>query len=216
MTGKTHVICSTAAVTAFALGRKEGFDLSVVHIFPLISVVPAAIGALLPDIDIPQSRLGSKFRFLSKHLKHRGITHALLIPTALYLGMFSVQAATVGMALAILVGLLIGMVYGWKRGGIVGIVLMLLAWMLPDVGSSILFGLASGWTLHIVQDMFNTKGLPLFWPFSQHRFLFPVVCIVKTRHWTEYVFMLLWLGGCVVWGFLSLDGLSLMGKLPFL
>lgn len=203
-------------MTVFAIGHRAGINVGSVHVLPLVSIVPAAIGALLPDIDIPQSRLGSKFKFLSKHLKHRGITHALLMPIALYVGMLSVQSAGAGLVLSALVGVLVSMVYGYKKGGIVTLLLVTLTFILPNVGSSILFGLATGWLLHICEDMFNTKGLPLLWPISDHRFLWPIVCVVKTRHWSEFVFTLLWLGGCVAWAFLSLGGLSVMEKLPFL
>ena len=78
MTGKTHAAAGIAA--ALALGTN----------IPQLAL--AAAGSILPDIDHSGSTLGKHIKPLSKHLKHRGLTHSLLflIVTSLispYLGL---------------------------------------------------------------------------------------------------------------------------------
>ena len=87
MTGKVHCILGVSTAIAVTICYPE-FEMFGTTLYPLAGVVTAAGGSYLPDIDIEQSRLGQKHKWLSKHLKHRGITHTLLIPAILILLQF--------------------------------------------------------------------------------------------------------------------------------
>lgn len=207
MTGKTHMICSTATIVSMAVVLDGHVKFGVVDIPLYVSVLPVAIGAWLPDIDIEQSRLGSKFKILSKKLSHRGPTHALVCPAALFVLSQTVQTLVSSIVAIPIVSWLTWTLYGFKKGLISIVALALCHFFLPNVEAALIFGLGFGWLLHIIEDLFNTKGCPLLWPLSKKRTSIPVVGIIKTRHWSEYLFMLLWLGGCGLWVYWSLGGI---------
>lgn len=225
MTGKTHMICSTAAMVVFALGHKNGIVIYGADIQPLISIVPTAVGAFLPDIDIQQSRLGQKFSMLSKNIKHRGITHTLVAPVILLAGMLAIRGKWASLIVSLAIGLFVGLLFDTKggtsrgklhkrifafiknkRGLVTTLVLLVLTNFFPSTGASLLFGLFAGWTLHIFEDLFNKKGCPILWPLSSAHFHIPIIGIIKTRHWSEGLFLIVWLGGCAVWAFSILGG----------
>ena len=52
MTGKTHMICSTAAVSVYALAHWRGVDIGGAEMLPALFIAPAAVGAYMPDMDI--------------------------------------------------------------------------------------------------------------------------------------------------------------------
>ena len=58
---------------------------------------------------------------------------------------------------------------------------------LPDL----MFGFIVGWVVHILADLCNRKGVPLFWPFYRKRVH---IASFLTSSWQEYVFLFLWLG----------------------
>lgn len=222
MTGKTHMICSTAAVAVFALGHSEGVVINGTLVYPWLSVASAAVGAYLPDIDIQQSRLGQQFKLLSKNIKHRGITHTLLVPVCLLACMDGMHSKAACIVVSLIVGVLTGMLFdakgSCKRGGLVKktitfiknkkgltitVVMLVLTYLFPSTGASLIFGLFAGWSLHIFEDMFNKKGCPILWPVVKGHIH---IATVKTRHWSEFVFLFLWLGGCSIWAFSILVG----------
>lgn len=84
MTGKTHVLVGTSALILLSLEHPNGIEFAHNVVQPMYGLITVAMGSYAPDIDIPQSHLGQKFKFLSKHLTHRGITHTLLVPFLLY------------------------------------------------------------------------------------------------------------------------------------
>lgn len=221
MTGKTHVMCSTAAVAVFALGHSTDYQFMGVDVLPWIGVVSASVGALLPDIDIPQSRLGQKFKFLSKNMKHRGITHTLIMPLCLLFATCAAKSKTSSIVACLIVGLLTSMMFDArtsmrgniankvktfllnKKGLVVTVVLIIATWFTPSVGASLLWGLMCGWALHIFEDLFNYKGCPIMYPLSKKHVH---IASFKTRHWSEYVFLFLWLGGCALWALQTVAG----------
>jgi inner membrane protein len=87
MTGNTHVICGVSLGIFIALTHPT-ITLFSQEIPAFPAVITTIPGSLLPDIDIPQSKLGSKAKWLSKHLKHRGITHTLLVPAIITTGLY--------------------------------------------------------------------------------------------------------------------------------
>lgn len=79
MTGKVHTILGVSTVVALAITNPT-LTVKDVTLYPAIGLLASVPGSLLPDIDIQQSKMGQKHKFLSKHLTHRGITHTLLFP----------------------------------------------------------------------------------------------------------------------------------------
>lgn len=89
MTAKGHVLLALPlaifGAKSFGFGQMGG----ALFVFLII------LGALFPDIDEPKSYIGRKFWFLSwpikglsriiPPLKHRGITHILMIPFSIFI-----------------------------------------------------------------------------------------------------------------------------------
>ena len=82
-------------------------------IYPVISLTSGSIGALLPDIDAPNTSLGHKHPFVSKIFKHRGFTHTGIVAasfTALFLLM---DIGKVNIATILAHSLMFGFVVGY-------------------------------------------------------------------------------------------------------
>lgn len=107
MTGKTHAFLGTATMAAICIRYASGLSIMGSEIYPVVSLLSVSAGSYMPDIDINQSKLGSKHKFLSKHLTHRGITHTLLIPAVLLMGMYYLPK------LPLVESVLFGFVLGW-------------------------------------------------------------------------------------------------------
>ena len=90
-------LLSTASVYVILLESDIGFfyTLSIAHL-PLV-----LIGALLPDIDLPQSTVGRRVILLSKPINlifgHRGAFHSVVACVACY-GLFSIIDDVVALA----------------------------------------------------------------------------------------------------------------------
>ena len=166
MNGKTHTVLGVSTAVALCITNPtleiEGTVLTTVWSIPL-----AFLGSLLPDIDLEQSTMGKKHRWIAKHLKHRGITHTLLVPA--------------------LIGLLIWFLLGKFSYA-------------PDL----LLGLEIGWVAHIVADMFNTPGVPLFWPIMRGRVHVANVQTSSTKQ--QVVFIILWEVVLLAWIWLTYKG----------
>lgn len=219
MTGKTHVICSVSAFAAFTIVHPGTIEVFGAEVQPWLALPGVAVGAFLPDIDIHQSRLGQKFKIISGMLGHRGITHTLLVPAILLLTLTTLKSRTANIIMSLVLGYLVGVLFDKRRskrkgglvftirnwvsslrGLIIGLILFTLTMMGVGIWASCAFGLATGWLLHIFEDLFNSKGCPILWPVTKSHFH---VMSIKTRHWTESIFLLLWLGGCGIWIFLN-------------
>ncbi|AII14806.1 predicted membrane-bound metal-dependent hydrolase (DUF457 domain) [Campylobacter iguaniorum] len=87
MIHKTHVsfaLCVCLAPVA-ALSYFGSLNLSQETLMQFIAAI--SIGALFPDIDEPQSKIGQKFTAVSNLIKtlfgHRGVTHFFIVPAIL-------------------------------------------------------------------------------------------------------------------------------------
>ena len=67
-------------------------------------------------------------------------------------------------------------------------------------------GLLIGWVGHIIEDLFNSKGCPILFPLTKKHFSIPILDCVKTRHWSEYVWLFIWIGVWVAWALLAVVG----------
>lgn len=139
MTGKIHVTIGVVTLAALSAKYPTGLDFNGTLILPTLSLVTAAAGSYAPDIDLGRSHSGMKHKTASKVISrvgggHRGITHTLLVP------------AIVGALMYVLP------VYFSTFKAIDSFLM------------SLLFGWEVGYLMHLFADMFNGKGIPLFWP----------------------------------------------------
>ena len=110
MTGKTHAICGTIAMIGVTIATKNSLQIDGGNYIPAVGLLTVVTGSYLPDIDLPQSKMGHRFRVISTHLKHRGITHTLLFPALLALLMLWVQKT----GIIVLPDLIFGLNVGWS------------------------------------------------------------------------------------------------------
>lgn len=146
---RTHAICGTTTMVTIA-GLQPPYlqNMSIV-----ILAIFSLVGSYCPDVDMLHSKLGKKFWLLAALLKHRGITHTLVVPA------------------------LLGVLVYFKFQG-------------AGLWSEVLIGIMVGWTAHIVADLFNRKGVPLFWPIFPKRIH---VAAVKTGTSQEIIFVIFWI-----------------------
>lgn len=204
MQGKTHMIVGVSSLCLLTYLYPDGISIHNQSIMPQVALITAAVGSYLPDIDIPQSKLGQKYTIISKHLKHRGFTHTLVIPAILLLALVSCAFlsadnmmfinALVGAACA---GYVAKVGYGIIKHGQAdlydfiqcigcGYALIQFIGDLTNtvVVASLIFGLLFGWTMHIIADMCNYKGTPLL-PGMSHVHIMSVT----TGTWQEAVWL---------------------------
>jgi inner membrane protein len=136
MTGKTHSIIGGLIAVYFS--KETGT--------PLLVTVPATmLGALMPDIDLPNSTLGKKIklvsRLINKIFNHRTITHSVL-------GMFVWFVLLQGLSYLALVNFNIT---------------EHLSQMIPLFQFCFMLGYIS----HIMSDIFTPKGVQLFYPYNK-------------------------------------------------
>lgn len=60
----------------------------------------------------------------------------------------------------------------------------------------LILGFNIGWIAHILADMCNYKGVPVFWPVCRQHIH---VASFKTGTWHEKLFIALWIGGHLLW-----------------
>ena len=109
MTGKTHAVCGATTMLLMTVLNPTGMAFGGHEFLPIVGMLSVVPGSYMPDIDIPQSKLGRKFKFISRHLIHRGFTHTLVIP--IILGIFMFYVASLG--LPILPDLILGFEVGY-------------------------------------------------------------------------------------------------------
>ena len=129
-------------------GVKEGLHWTI--------LVVAIIGSLMPDLDMPKSFIGRLFFFISNPLErkfgHRTITHSLI-------GWFLASLMFAALASALFFGLnyfsLSASVANWidiplqsRHGHLLRIIA----------------AFSIGYLSHLILDMFNPRGIQLFWP----------------------------------------------------
>ena len=139
MNGKVHVTIGCATAMCLALKYPAGVDIANMHIVPVLALVTATAGSYAPDIYMGRTHSGMKHKTASKIISkvgggHRGITHTLLVPAIV--GAFMWFAANYLAAAPYIAMTVCSLCFGWE-------------W---------------GYLMHLVADMFNGKGIPLFWP----------------------------------------------------
>jgi inner membrane protein len=188
MNGYTHMVigglCGGLPVAISIAEKKLGFNLGGHYLYPIVGVLPAIIGSLGPDIDMPNSKSGKILRsFLKGAIAISGISLLLL---SIYVGI-SVQGAKLFYVLipcAVLFGLsycisIFVTLSKHRRETHCGLAMLILAlpnlyivrFMPAGLFTSVLLslwgGFCIGWLSHLVADTFNKKGVPWLYPFSK-------------------------------------------------
>ena len=141
-------------------------------------------GALLPDIDHPNSILGRRCGSISRTLHHwcghRSITHSIF-GVLILLG-FCIGIGSLALAL----------------GGSQGIVFSASSQAMLRLG---LYSLLFGYALHLLADSLTKEGIPLLWPSKKRYGLIPLASLrFRVGTWVEH--LILWsLIFCVGVGF---------------
>ena len=138
MQGKVHAAIGFGCLAVLSMKFPAGFKfINDVTVLPEIGLVTATFGSLLPDIDMQRTSMGMKHKVTSKVVNkvgggHRGFTHTLVIPALL-------------VALTVFAADYLASYY-----------------YLSLIACSLLFGCTFGYIMHIVADLFNGKGCPIF------------------------------------------------------
>lgn len=166
MTGKIHVAVGTATLAILCVKYPQGFEFFDVNIIPAIGLVTAAAGSKAPDIDLGRSSVGMKHKITSKVVSkvgggHRGITHTLLFPALLTIMLIYVNEFLASYA------------------------------FLASFVQSLIFGFWFGWVMHIFADLFNGKGVPLFWPLMKGKVH---IMDVDSDGWQAWCWLIIYIG----------------------
>ncbi|MDR0562744.1 MAG: metal-dependent hydrolase [Spirochaetaceae bacterium] len=189
MNGYTHMVigglCGGLPIALSIAERKLGFNIGGHLVYPFIGALPAIIGALGPDIDMPNSKAGKRLRsFLKAAMTLSGIGVLLL---SIYIGVTGARFFDVLIPCAIFFGLsccttLFITMAKHRRETHSGLVLLILfmpnLYMLrfaqkglfTGVLLSLWAGFCLGWLSHLLADTFNKKGVPWLYPFSKKYF----------------------------------------------
>jgi inner membrane protein len=201
-------LCAGLPVALSIAEKKLGFGIGGHIVYPFVGVFPAIIGALGPDIDMPNSKGGKTLRnFLKIAVSVSGIAVLalslyicigaqgerfldILIPCAVFFGLSCCTTMFVTTA-------------KHRRETHSGLVMLILlipniymirftqASLFTGVLLSVWFGFCIGWLSHLLADTFNKKGVPWLYPFSKKYFrlstvvtgtdserLFRIFCII--------------------------------------
>lgn len=170
MTGKIHVVIGTGTLALLSiktLGSTMNFFGT--DIYPVVGMITAAAGSYAPDIDMQRTHAGRKHRVTSKVVSKVGGGHRGITHTLL------VPACLVTLMYVI----------GAYTDGAIASALM-----------SLVFGYAFGYIMHLFADMFNGKGIPLFWPVMRGRVH---IADVDSDGWQAWAFCIVFL---IVAGFI--------------
>jgi inner membrane protein len=177
-------LCGGLPLALSIAERKLGFNMGGHYLYPFVGVLPAIIGGLGPDIDMPNSKSGKKLRvFLKTGITVSGVAVLLLsiylcigvkgekvfnvlIPCAIFFvlscctSMFVTKAkhrreTHSGLVLLVLILPLIYILRFTPKG------------LLTSVLLSVWFGFCLGWASHLIADTFNQKGVPWLYPFNK-------------------------------------------------
>jgi inner membrane protein len=192
MNGYTHMVvgglCAGLPVALSIAEGKLGFTIGGDHyLYPFVGVIPAIIGALGPDIDMPNSKGGKSLRAVLKS----GITFSgiavLLLSVYVCVGVKGEKVFTVLIPCAIFFVLscctsLFVAISKHRRETHSGLALIILllptiymirftaSGLFTSVILSVWTGFCIGWLSHLLADTFNQKGVPWLYPFSKKYF----------------------------------------------
>lgn len=189
MNGYTHMVvgglCGGLPVALSIAEKKLGFSLGGGHsLYPFVGVLPAIIGGLGPDIDMPNSKSGRSLRsFLRLAIIISGVA-LLLLSIYVCIGVKGEKVLDVLIPCGVFFGLACCTSMFITRAkhrrethsGLVMLILLLPnlymlrftpANMFTSVLLSLWSGFCIGWLSHLLADTFNKKGVPWLYPFNK-------------------------------------------------
>ena len=191
MLGKTHItlglgLGALSATTFSAITQTtfSALDLSIFY-------GAVTLGALLPDIDEPNSTIGRKTIGISNAIKtlcgHRGLTHSIAFIVCI--GILSLLVCALGGDILREIPLIASYVEVANLQG--------------DNIEIFAFGLVLGCVFHLIGDMLTISGVPLMLPFNAKPYhIFPPFFRFKTVSMWDYA---VGGAGAFVFGFLNLQ-----------
>lgn len=174
MTGHTHAVCGTVALLQLVVAHPMGMEVAGCTILPAVGVVTVVAGSLMPDIDLQQSSMGHRHKFISHMFTHRGMTHTLLFPAILFVAMVFISR----IGIPIIPSLIFGYGYGW--------IVHIAADLCNKKGVPLLWPVYRG---HIHLDTVLTKS-------SRGDKRVPI-------YRKEGMFLVMWTGVCIAWSLIT-------------
>lgn len=212
MQGSTHKTIGFAAGAGIVT-----YAVLTGHPLMSLGMITAPIGAMLPDIDHHNSKLGRTKDKVFKFVKYISrivlIISSVLLVLSFFLGLFravgticlSIKGVCILINIALSERLAKKFPFLTKHRGIMHtllfpfIILVLSSISSYDVTKALVFGLAIGYLSHLYADSLTVEGCPLVWPISQEC-VGPRLC--KTGSIFEYIFAALLSVFCVVYAIL--------------
>ncbi|OZV12116.1 hypothetical protein CIW83_10825 [Tissierella sp. P1] len=160
MTGKTHVVIGITAALTVSFGQPVENQ--------LIIVLASAISSLIPDLDHPKGKLNQKILLVNNNF-YRILFYLSL--GSLFMYLYYSNQISIFLYLG-LISFLIGI--SSHRGFTHSIVGFLASTSIVTLGTvnygltSVYSGFAIGYVLHIIADLFTTRGVKLFYPLKNN------------------------------------------------
>ncbi|MCQ4923013.1 metal-dependent hydrolase [Tissierella carlieri] len=176
MTGKTHVVIGITAALTVSFGQPVENQ--------LIVVLASAVSSLIPDLDHPKGKLNQKILLINNNF-YRILFYLSL--GSLFMYLYYSNQISVFLYLG-LISFLIGI--SSHRGFTHSIIGFLASTSIVTLGTvnygltSVYSGFAIGYVLHIIADLFTTKGVKLFYPLKNN-ISFPIK--IKTNSKAEKI-----------------------------
>ena len=185
-----------------------------------IVVGASMIGAMLPDIDHPNSRISKKAKITSRVVNtvvgHRGLFHSPIFILALWF-LFTFVKTTVlnSKALGDVTSLIISMgipfagiiVALLKRGRFSVISTMLIGmvfyWISQGYSMEVLYqcfttGIIVGYVSHLLMDFMTRAGIPLLYPFTNKKYHIMSLKTGRDDLLAALIFLVISLSYCVI------------------
>ena len=209
MNSYTHMVigglCGGLPVAVSIAERKLGFTIGEHSIYPFVGVLAAVIGALGPDVDMPNSKGGKKLRFFLK------ITITVSGIAVLLLALYAAIGAQGERLFSVLIPCFIFFASSCcismfvtrmkhRRETHSGLVMLLLllpsiyivrftpASLLTSTLLSVWTGFCIGWVSHLLADTFNQRGVPWLYPISKKYYRISKVVTGKEGEKTFRIF----------------------------
>ena len=182
MTGKTHMLIggltAGVAVALAVTHRRLGFDINGHTAYPALFVLPAIVGGLGPDVDMPNSISGRFVRkFLTYGILGIGATLFVLVVATIVRGGDLLSLASLAVLFILTCGVMFFISKAKHRrethSGLFCLILILplsvvvimsSASLLLNLLISLWVGFWIGWVSHLVADSFNKRGVPWLYP----------------------------------------------------
>ena len=178
-----------------------------------LTIGAGVAGALLPDIDEPSSKYGKRIPHLSGTLKsiagHRGFFHTPLAIAVLWEGVLLLKGLSVNLSTGsyFILGLVVVLFIGslsivWNHRGRLlstGLIYAVIGYLWiknyqyispGTVYEWVLEGVVVGYISHLLMDMTNATGIPLFYPITNKKYHLLTLKTNKDEWIAELIFLI--------------------------